>query len=99
MKKLIMALVICISMFSIVGCGSATIDDTDNQQEKLSKDDAEVLIYQQLSSEEQNEYTIDFTEEKDNKYYIRVYKMVDGNIEVKSEYTVNYLTQEVEKIK
>ena len=71
-------------------------DHTTEQEGRLSRDDAEVLIYHQLTSEEQQIYTVDFVKEEQSFYYIRVY---DSQQNVKKTFTVNSLTEEVEQMK
>ncbi|PAV29145.1 hypothetical protein CIL05_12140 [Virgibacillus profundi] len=71
-----------------------------NAEEKgvLSKDDAEVLVYNELSAEEKQNLTIDFIKEEGTKYFIRVYETVNGEMKVKKKYTVDFYTEEIKLI-
>jgi hypothetical protein len=99
-------------MSSIFGCST---DAASNKEESgsgytlsdknaeangiLSQDDAEVLIYNQLHSEEKEHLHIDYLKEDGTKYVIRVYEDIDGTEKVKKIYTVDFRTEEVEQIK
>jgi hypothetical protein len=73
-------------------------DKIAEEQGILSKDDAEVLIYHELSDENKQTYTVDFVKEEGTKYYIKVYETVNGQIEVKKKYTVDLHTEEIEQV-
>ncbi|MFJ6411265.1 hypothetical protein ACIQLG_00540 [Terribacillus saccharophilus] len=96
---------------SLFGCSNDELSNKENTgsdvtlsdkiaEEKgvLSKDDAEVLVYNQLSSKEKKKLTIDYMKEEGTKYFLRVYENVDGTIKVKKEYTVDFNTEEVKQI-
>ena len=96
--QIILLLFAVLGLFSCSGVlGDITVEDNMAEQEgRLSRDDAEVLVYHQLTSEEQQTYTVDFVKEEQSLYYIRVY---DGQQNVKKEFTVNSLNKEVEELK
>ena len=74
----------------------STVEDKISEQEgRLSRDDAEVLLYERLTSEEQKTYTVDFVKEEQSFYYIRVY---DSQQNVKKKFTVNSQTEEVKQM-
>jgi len=74
----------------------STVEDKISEQEGwLSRDDAEVLIYERLTSEERKTYTVDFVKEEQSFYYIKVY---DSQQNVKKKFTVNSQTEEVEQM-
>ncbi len=74
----------------------STVEDKISEQEgRLSRDDAEVLIYDRLTSEQQRTYTVDFVKEEQSFYYIRVY---DGQQHVIKKFTVNSETEEVKQV-
>ncbi|WP_273832244.1 hypothetical protein [Guptibacillus sedimenti] len=70
-------------------------DNTAEQEGRLSRDDAEVLIYHQLTSEEQQTYTVDYVKEAQSLYYIKVY---DRQQKVIKTFTVNSQTEEVNQM-
>ncbi|WRP06331.1 hypothetical protein U9J35_21165 [Rossellomorea aquimaris] len=99
MKKFIGLLIL---IFLITGCltGCSDSDGTpsDEAGDILSRDDAEVLVYNELSEEDKQTYTIDFYKEEGTKYYIRVYEEVNGEINVRENYTVDFHTEEIKRI-
>ena len=76
-----------------------TLDDRIAEEKNiLSKDDAEVLVYNQLNDEEKKKLTIDYYKKEGTKYFIRVYETVNGNEKVIKKYTVDFNTEEVQQI-
>jgi len=104
LKKFYSLLFLLIVAVVISGCSgklSSGIEESEIQAEKkgiLSKDEAEVLIWNTLSSEEKKKYTIDYEKELGTKYYIRVYENINGEIKVRGRFTVDYNTKEIKKI-
>jgi len=104
LKKYYSLLFLLIVAMVISGCSgksSSGMGESEIQAEKkeiLSKDEAEVLIWNTLSSEEKEKYTIDYEKELGKKYYIRVYEKIDGEIKVRGRFTVDYNTKEIKKI-
>ncbi|WP_371018986.1 hypothetical protein [Pseudalkalibacillus sp. JSM 102089] len=98
MKKYI--LLITVLVFVILpGCSGETKSDLEASEKGiLSKDDAEVLIYDTLSKDEKEKYTVDYVKEEGTNYYIRVYEGTEGDIKVKAKYKVDYKTKEIKKI-
>ncbi|MCA0985684.1 hypothetical protein [Guptibacillus algicola] len=96
-------------MFGLVSCAGNNLEKkvesretvSDEIAEKngdLSKDDAEEMIFNKLTFEEKQKYTVDFIREEGTKYYIRVYDNSSGEIKVKKIYTIDYHTKEIKKI-
>lgn len=97
--KLLIAFVL-VSLF-FVGCSDSSPTEDDaaaSLKGILSKDDAEVLIYERLNENEREKYTIDYVKTDNSKYYIRTYEMVDGEIKEKHQFTVDINTEKVEEI-
>ena len=88
-------LVSCSGDLDQVASESTVEDKISEQAGRLSRDDAEVLIYDRLTSEEQQTYTVDFVKEEQSFYYIRVY---DSQQNVKKKFTVNAQNEEIEQI-
>ena len=101
---LVTILVSCANKTSVtdeeVEIGSkATVDDKyAGEKGILSKDDAEVFVYNELIDEEKQKYTVDFVKQEGTKYFIRVYETIDGEIKVKKKFTVDYNTEEIQQI-
>ena len=74
-------------------------DQIAEEKNILSRDDAEVLVYNQLNDEEKKKLTIDYYKEEGTKYFIRVYETVNGNENVIKKYTVDFNTEEVQQMK
>lgn len=74
-------------------------DQVAEEKGVLSEDDAEVLIYEQLSDEEKQTVTVDFTGTEGTKYLIRTIEKVDGLSGTREEYTVDFNTGEVKQLK
>ncbi|MDQ0483893.1 hypothetical protein [Guptibacillus hwajinpoensis] len=74
-------------------------DQRAKEKQILSEDDAEVLVYNELTEEEQERYTVDYMKEEGTAYLIRIYEAVNGEIKVRAYYTVDFQTEKVEKIK
>ncbi|WP_165997775.1 hypothetical protein [Bacillus sp. Cs-700] len=88
------------AVLGLVSCSAhldvLTVEDNMAETEgRLSRDDAEVLIYERLTSEEQRTYTVDFVKEEQSFYYIRVH---DGQHHVIKKFTVNSETEEVKQV-
>ncbi|MYL61803.1 hypothetical protein GLW07_00400 [Bacillus hwajinpoensis] len=104
-RHFFLIILILFAVLGLVSCSSdrinqvvskSTVEDKISEQEgRLSRDDAEVLIYEQLTSEEQKTYTVDFVKEEQSFYYIRVY---DGQQHVIKKFTVNSETEEVKQV-
>lgn len=86
----------------LTGCSvdpQATVDDqTAEENGILSQDDAEVLIYEQLSAGEKEKYTVDFQKTEGTLYYIRVYEMIHGKLETQQIFTVDFNSKKVNSI-
>jgi hypothetical protein len=95
LKKFIGPLILT---FLITGCSDSDGTRSDNAGDILSRDDAEVLVYNELSEEDKQIYTIDFYKEEGTKYYIRLYEEVNGEINVREKYTVDFHTEELKRI-
>ena len=101
---MVIILVSCANKTSVteedVEIGSkATFDDKFAEEKGiLSKDDAEVFVYHELSNEEKQKYTVDFVKQEGTKYFIRVYETINGEIKVKKKFTVDYNTEEIQQI-
>lgn len=89
----------CLITGILYGCSGNTVDDERAAERGiLSRDDAEVLVYHELSEEDKNKYTVDFYKEAGNTYYIQVYEEHQGDVDVKARYTVDAHTKEVKRI-
>ena len=73
-------------------------DEMAAERDVLSRDDAEVLVYNELSEEDKKRYTVDFYKESGTTYYIRIYEEDQGDMDVKARYTVDIHTKEVKRI-
>ncbi|MBN8193786.1 hypothetical protein JI667_16670 [Bacillus sp. NTK074B] len=59
---------------SLSGCSGNTVDDEiAAKRDLLSKDDAETLVYHELSEADKKTCTVGFYKEAGNTYYTRVY--------------------------
>ncbi|MFB1083082.1 hypothetical protein [Jeotgalibacillus sp. JSM ZJ347] len=108
-RSFILILAIIMTTIILFGCNNSTsngeIDSDDTlsdqyaeEQNILSKDDAEALVYNQLNDEEKEKLTIDYYKEEGTKYFIRVYEEVNGSEKVIKEYTVDFNTEEVQEV-
>lgn len=96
--------------FSLIACSNESlnkdeIDSDDTLSDKiaeekgiLSPDDAEVLVYNQLSDDEQQRYKIDYLKKEGTRYFIRVYEKTNGQIKVKKKYAVDFNTEEIQQL-
>ncbi|WP_169525206.1 hypothetical protein [Pseudalkalibacillus hwajinpoensis] len=57
------------------------------------------MVYNELSTEEKERYTVDYLKEEGTKYIIRTYEAVNGEIKVQDYYTVDFKTKEVVMVK
>jgi hypothetical protein len=104
-RHFFLIILILFTMLGLVSCSGdrlnqvgseSTVEDKIFEQEgRLSRDDAEVLIYERLTSEEQQTYTVDFVKEEQSLFYIRVY---DVQQHVIKRFTVNSETEEVKQV-
>lgn len=108
-KSLSFGIVIATLIVGSVGCagndsqkkvvsGETVSDEIAKKNGTLSKDDAEEMIFNKLSDEEKQKYTVDFIREEGTKYYIRVYDNNSGEIKVKKIYIIDFYTNEIEQI-
>ncbi|KMM39304.1 hypothetical protein [Guptibacillus hwajinpoensis] len=74
-------------------------DGVAKEKQILSEDDAEVLVYNELTDEEQERFTVDYMKEEGTTYLIRIHEAVNGEIKVRAYYTVDFQTEKVEMIK
>ena len=100
MATLLFGLVSCAGNVSEkkVESGVTVSDEIAEKNGTLSKDNAEVMIFNKLSDEEKQKYTVDFIKEEGTKYYIRVYDHSSGKVKVKKIYSIDFHTKEIEQI-
>lgn len=98
MKNLI---ILSLAFITLAACNSpSSMTKSDKIAEELgilSEDDAEELVYNQLTHEEKQKLTVDYLRTEDTLYVIRTYKVVDGEIVEKDLFTVDYHSEEVKK--
>ncbi|ALC91675.1 hypothetical protein AM500_19215 [Bacillus sp. FJAT-18017] len=98
MKKFYLFLLILSFSIITIACSGKTQSDIEAEKEGiLSRDEAEVMIWDTLSKEEKEKYTVDYEKESGTKYYLRIYG-VDGEIKVRSRYTIDFNTKEINKL-
>jgi hypothetical protein len=99
-KNITFLLVASLLMSSLIGCSNFTVSEHSEEGKGLvSKDEAEVMVYNILTEEEKEQFIIDYYKEEKTKYYIQVYKQVNGEMKEKRVYTVDYHTKEIRLIK
>lgn len=57
------------------------------------------MVYNELTEEKKERYTVDYMKEDGTTYLIRIYEAVNGEIKVRAYYTVDFQTEKVEMIK
>jgi hypothetical protein len=72
--------------------------DSTTKKFELSEYNAELLVYDKLSKEDQSDCKIDLVFNTGKSYHFKVYKIVDEKEIVIGKYAVNYITEEVRKI-
>jgi hypothetical protein len=99
LKKFYLFLLILSFSIITIACSGKTLSDIEEEKEGiLSQDEAEVMIWDTLSKEEKEKYTVDYEKESGTKYYLRIYETVDGEIKVRARYTIDFNTKEIKKI-
>lgn len=96
-------IILPLALIILAACNApSSVTKSDKNAEELgilSEDDAEAIVYEQLTDEEKQTLTVDYLRTEDPLYVIRTYEVVDGEIVEKDVFTVNYHSEEVKKQK